>query len=360
MNLSEPSFRRLFRRSHYRCGPDEDDESEEAKDTRKERERFAVAALAFCLRHDRKFLAHFWSTVCRVPDDESKMPCIKPEGILLEPPRWADLRLVSEEERTRQVWVIEVKAGAPLECRQRPDRPDAFTEPGKGYGALFQKEEAHPARLRYIILGARESDELRIHPGRIRRIWVQQRTWEDLTKGLKRTGIVADLFSMMGELRIEPFFMEKAERITVDSELSNVDNAQTVLHAMCDWLSYRKLRISIDSGYMGIYVEPSGRRRPLGKYALLHKVTRKKGGSLAWFGYEIGSEKQGRVRKGVWLCFDDRTSREAMCKKLKKRFPDNDTKSDYEGDYHYVKVYSPRRKPSDFKWFKSVFEEALS
>src|SRR5206468_1313743 len=106
---STPSFLRLFRRGHY-CRPlPIADESDIAKAQRQERERFAVAALAFCLKHDRKLLEHFWQRVCRVPGDPKMMPTIAPAEILLEPPHWADLRLVSLNQTARFLWVIEVK-----------------------------------------------------------------------------------------------------------------------------------------------------------------------------------------------------------------------------------------------------------
>src|ERR1051325_9272216 len=103
-----------MRRSHYLRIADEEDQSEEAKRARQERERFAVAAVAFCLKHNAALLNNFWQRVCRMETlDHKAMPRIT--IILLEPPHWADLRLVSEFERKRYVWVVEVKAGAPLE-----------------------------------------------------------------------------------------------------------------------------------------------------------------------------------------------------------------------------------------------------
>ena len=137
MNGRTPSFFRLFRRSHYVRPVAWDDPSAEAEAARKDRERFAVAALAFCLKHDPAFLRHFWQGICRVPEtDPDIMPPFAADGVLLEPPEWADLRLVSESKTGRYVWVIEVKAGAGLEERQRPDKPHEFENPNSGYGAL--------------------------------------------------------------------------------------------------------------------------------------------------------------------------------------------------------------------------------
>src|SRR5262245_45877936 len=123
MTNNSPSFLRLFSRSGYRSIMRQDDMSPDAKAEREERERYAVAALAFCLKHDPRFLKHFWTKICRAPGESLHMPPIKADGILLEPPEWADLRLVSEHRNKRSVWVIEVKAGVRLDPKQRPDKP---------------------------------------------------------------------------------------------------------------------------------------------------------------------------------------------------------------------------------------------
>src|SRR2546422_8593405 len=112
MSSSQVSFLRLFRRSHYFRAAAQDDDAEEATTERKERERFAVAALAFCLRYDLKFRRHFWKKICRTPNDPIQIPDIGAEDILLEPPFWADLRLVSKIGSRSYIWVIEAKAGA--------------------------------------------------------------------------------------------------------------------------------------------------------------------------------------------------------------------------------------------------------
>ena len=97
MKRDEPSFYRLFRRSHYFHASIEHGDLEADPD-REDRERFAVASLAFCLKHNSDFRRQFWERICRVPGkDPIPMPPIEAEGVLLEPPHWADLRLVSDE-----------------------------------------------------------------------------------------------------------------------------------------------------------------------------------------------------------------------------------------------------------------------
>jgi hypothetical protein len=58
--MPQPSFYQLFRRSKYSR-----EESDEAPATgRNRRELFSVAALAFVLKHDEAFRAHFLRTIC--------------------------------------------------------------------------------------------------------------------------------------------------------------------------------------------------------------------------------------------------------------------------------------------------------
>jgi hypothetical protein len=78
MKGNKPSFYSLFRRSHYGHSPVGQPDDEADEETRR-RERT--------------------------------------ESVLLEPPRWADLRLVSDKDGARFVWVVEVKAGSRLDAR---------------------------------------------------------------------------------------------------------------------------------------------------------------------------------------------------------------------------------------------------
>ena len=213
MNPGEPSFLRLFRRSRYSQLVLEDDNSSEGKARHEQRERFVVAALAFCLKHDGEFLKHFWNCICRASGDPSSMPSIRPEGISLEPPLWSDLRLESEHKGLGYVWVIEVKAGAPLKPRQRPDRPD-FKRPGFGYGALLSEyHKGTDTRRRYVILGASESDNLKIrHNEKPFGIVVDDRKWDVLATLSKRSGIVADLFGTLGEIGDQSLPYGKCEK----------------------------------------------------------------------------------------------------------------------------------------------------
>lgn len=214
----KPSFFSLFKRGRYLSAPDDGDDSKEAKKLREERERFAVAVLAFCLRHDEAFRRHFWETVCRVPDDPRQMPSISKDDVAIEPAMCADLVISSQTGAASYMWVVEAKAGASLQPKQNPKEP-AFWEKGLGYGALLvaQKPSKH-TKLRYIVLGA--TQPLGIGDGELcLGISVQERGWGQLLEGLSRQGIVKDLIDTFAELRITEFYMEKAKTILVSLEM---------------------------------------------------------------------------------------------------------------------------------------------
>jgi len=68
-----PNFYRLFRRRYYRTETTVPDASEEGS-FYNDRERYTVAAIAFCLQHNPAFCEHFWQNICKVPGDPDQMP----------------------------------------------------------------------------------------------------------------------------------------------------------------------------------------------------------------------------------------------------------------------------------------------
>ena len=364
MDRSTPSFLRLFRRSHYVQSVQLDDDSSEAEAKRQERERFAVAALAFCLKHDPVFLVHFWQTICRVANDPSTMPPIRPEDILLEPPHWADLRLASDENGQRYVWVIEVKTGAPLDKRQRPDCPEVFMRKGYGYGALFSSaEKDRGTKMRFIVLGANSEDNLDISNSGAAcgPIAVQQRNWADLLPPW-RNPLLNDLFETLGELGINPFYMEKIKSLSVTNGLSNVGHAWKILTTVCSQLGIRPGYWSFEpetsddgGGHAGIYIKlPPEKKSPSTAHRRLHAVTRMQTDYLAWFGYE--HDTHGNTAKSVWIYSGGPDVQKKLAAKLKPVFPlvrEETTNGDY------CVVVAPADGDAclgDLEWFLRVFE----
>jgi hypothetical protein len=88
----KPSFFALFKRGRYYRPQPRSNDSEESKSERKEKERFARAAIAFCIEHCPDFGRLFWDTICR---DAAKVEAgaVSAE---IEPQQWADLLLTNE------------------------------------------------------------------------------------------------------------------------------------------------------------------------------------------------------------------------------------------------------------------------
>src|SRR6266581_2396937 len=122
-------FLNLFSRSPYRGGlsrlRDLNPESEQYNQVHEERERFAAAAIAFCLEHDGHFLRHFWRRLCKERNDPRQATVRKVE---VEPRRWADLLLTTKNV----LCAVEMKIGAPLREHQNP-KCKAFSKPDSGY-----------------------------------------------------------------------------------------------------------------------------------------------------------------------------------------------------------------------------------
>jgi hypothetical protein len=358
MSGTNPSFYRLFRRSAYYKSAEDDSDSEEAEHARKERERFAAAALAFCLKHDRKFLRYFWTNVCRVQADPSRMPPIKKSGILIEPPRWADIRLVADGPPKRYVWVVEVKAGAPLEAIQDP-RSDVFSRRDQGYGwFLRNEEESQKTKLRYIVFGREEGLRLPSYDSSLR-IAIQQRRWSDIAD-LSVSRLTEDLSQSLAILKIEPFaekfMIKKAANIKVRKGLNGLGKAKTVFEALYEYLKIRSRReyefyAEEPASVVGIYVKSS--QNSSKPHSRLQKATRR-GSPEAWIGYR--SSDNDNITRSIWLYFDDVKKRQSALRLLKKRFPSAKADSDPPTPCVVVENMTSGEDPDDFEWFTSVFK----
>ena len=106
-------FLKLFSRGRYVTSPtiaQSEAESDEPQRRHEERQRFAVSAIAFCIKRDSSFRRHFLKVVA---DSENADIC----EVDVEPKRWGDLLL-----RGKDIIVLEFKLQALLAEHQRPLR----------------------------------------------------------------------------------------------------------------------------------------------------------------------------------------------------------------------------------------------
>jgi len=327
---------------------------------REERERFAVAALAQCLKYDRVLLKHFWQRVCRVPGDPSVIPDIAATDILLEPPHWADLRVVSDNHSKRFVWVIEVKAGTRLDERQRPDRPDVFMRPGYGYGALFVEEEKRRGtRMRFVILGARPEDNLAISLGakRVAPIVLQQRRWEDLADGFPQTRLCKDLATCLGNLGIRAFPAAQVKNMKVNTKQTDIGKAVAILEEVqrrLDWLKGRTAvrGFQLDEGLWSVGTDLIDQENA--NAIKLKEFLQPPDRYLAWFGYQ--GKAGSAAELAIWLyCGSDEIQQKTeLCLRTKGFSPETRPR---EGNYFNVVVKATTHsKNNDCDWFCSIFQ----
>lgn len=358
MNGNEPSFYRMFRRSASYAPPDETDESVEAESLREERERFSGAAVAFCLKHSEQFRIHFWSQICKTSGDPDSIS-IASAGIFLEPPHWADLRVIFDDGVTRSVWVIEIKAGAPLDPRQDPTSTD-FVRPLWGYGDLFAAEEGpKKSRMRYIVLGAQEHLEAPFRGERFG-IQVQVRSWEQMLHGRPTDSLTQDLVASLAQMGIESFVMEEAKTIRVEGGLSQVGRAWKVLEGVSAWLGVKRDKYSLEAyeadnggSALGVYIRAPGQRKPSDRHRRLATVSGSPD-TLAWFGYFNSSGDE--VRKELWLYFASEEARKQTTGKLGQLFAEERDGPAFCAVFKSV----ANDLGKDFDWFTSVFKSVVS
>lgn len=363
MTDHEASFISLFSRSRYAKWITSDDDSNGAEVDRFERERFAAASVGFCLKHSASFRNYFWRKVCRVDGDPNEVPEL---AIEVEPVHWADLRLSATTRFGRFVWVVECKAGSPLDSKQNPD--DAkFSEVGTGYGAIFrsQEEQVVGNHLRYIVLGANEQSN--IHRDSFRSgIFCTWRRWACLLEDRPLDSLEADLYDCLGQLGLSCFRMKEVEAIQVNADLQAVVDAWDVLTVLGgrDGCAFRSSYWRIAAGrpennefHLGAYLRRPHEQKKTSKlhHDLMSRLN-PTGAILAWVGYESGSKIQNGFRRSVWLYCEDKKTAESFAKKLRTRIPEITTSVERDGDWCAVISADKKATTRDLNWFQAVLK----
>ncbi len=360
MNASTPSLFRLFRRSRYRTPLFEGDEKlpDPNTDVRSDRERFATAAVAFCIQHSPKFKNHFWKTICRLESDPATVPQMRAE---LEPPHWADLRLIPKTQSPHQIWVIEFKLDCDLADKQHPEE-DAFKQPDVGYGDLLSKsfESQPPADLRYVVLGSRR---LSNGSGQIDQLGIrwQARTWHDLEANAPYDdSLTSDLIESLEQLGISAFRMKETKQMHVLTQFGQAADAWQVLTDLaavefCQCQGKVKAEPPSAKHFnIGMFLRdpktPKTQPNGSGAISKLAKQLQSPEGPVVWLGYETGPDVGG-FRRSVWFY--------CKSKQIAKNLSDRLVGDQYhmivparDGTAHCVAVHSDANQPKpDYDWF---------
>ena len=199
----KPSLYALFRRSKYAKGLEVEGDDEQSVQRRHlQTERFAVAAIAFCLKHDEEFLRHFLAKVCDEPAANG------PFEMFIEDHSWGDLVLVAADHSL--VLVVECKIKADLEDHQNPAH-DSRMFWSEGYGKQILEHYGTAQPIKYIVLGY-PLQLVQLPPKRIEIVCLQK-FWTDLRIGFPTTRLCEDLKLTLAALHVTTFRSEKSNRM---------------------------------------------------------------------------------------------------------------------------------------------------
>lgn len=310
----EPSFFSLFNRSRYLkdLGYDAEEAEERRLQQRKRRqaERFAVASIAFCLKHgEPEFRQHFFKYL-----GLADFTLGADSGIRVEDKRWGDLVLVSSDQA--KVCVVECKIHADLEPHQNPEKTE-FWEAG-GYG--FEIEEAFPGRNRlYVILGAKQS--LKLPTGR--GIKTIQRQWSELDDGYPHAGLAADLHQSLAKLGVERFKLRNTHTMKIGKNSQYAGQVYGTLLGAATRLNLTEGKRKEDnsytnesSWYVGLEVRKSDRfADKTNAHGRLQARVDPIGPPVSWFGYGQDDAKTGPFFS-AWFYTGNKVAEIAVDKRL--------------------------------------------
>jgi hypothetical protein len=300
------SLTSLFKRGrYYRPHPGLEGGESDGTKGRREKERFAAAALAFLAKLDPGGVGSALSEVVLERGAAGRGGVDPVFGIETEVrvgDRYLDLVLrPAMGGLDTPICAVELKIDAALVAHQNPSEPAFQTD--SGYGRLLASGYRGHG-IRYVVLGAAdcphpEDGDIEVDGCRIQRVW---RTWADLERRLRDKGAAAvELIELLSFLGIPAFQYKETNKVKIQpSSLGDAAKAHMVLvHAADQLRDQWGLRAGtrepcikcVDGGhwYFGMDLTPaeadSSKKNDPHRADLTRTVHPRAGEPACWFGY---------------------------------------------------------------------------
>lgn len=244
---------------------------------RQERERFSVAAIAFCIEHDASFKRHFLHGVAGLsPEDVTK--------VTVEPHHCADLLL----EGARHVLVLEFKLGALLQDKQSPESR-IFTE--VGYGAKIRDLFTSPGKeLRYVVIGDKD-----FKPRDLDGLQCSSIPWlKLLMPSDEESSIEKDLYDCLGHLGAPVFLCRQMKNRKLATEAKGAMTVFGTLQHLLESEGIPMHRYDSNVNAIGLSFRNSS-ATPGTLHSKLVETVQSVGKDLGWLGYETGEDGKGCI-----------------------------------------------------------------
>ena len=319
---------------------------------REERERFAAAAIAFCLHQDAAFLRHFWDRICL--DEQEQRPTAK-LSVEIEPRRWSDLLVTWEGS----LCAVEIKNGAELKDHQNPAK-DAFARSG-GYGYyLANRCRDRQCGGRYVVLGW-ERGVIPDGALNVCGLKVMYRTWISLANDMSDSPLTRDLTSLLSGFGVWAFTSRAMKGKQLSGKLGGFGHAVSILESVRDQFGWpNSAMVEAGSDQLGVHLKAFYRSKPV--TGLAEKLWKDSGltqvwNSVAWIGY-LARESESPQRCVYVYCSKERRE-PIIAKMLSARFSvDDQPGSDRDGDSYCVVIWDGNDALDDISWFKQALEAA--
>lgn len=339
----EPSFYRLYRCSRY-ARVEEDILSLNGSCNR--RELFTVASVAFTLKHDVKFRAHFLHQVCGVTQLGPK-PAIE-----VQPFHHSDLAI--KDDAASSLIVVEFKVGATLKPQQNPAETAFFRS--NGYGKRILEETARLAlnKKSYVVLDNERHFENRPRRG----IDCRSATWADLVPEQNPDSLLwTDLIDSLADLNIAAFQFRKLKKMHNAQHTKTAVSMHQTLRAVASKAGFGSgggedtIKQEGDDTWYGRNVANTD----LEHFTDLARCVQSKKDRMGWFGYQTGPGYCGRA---VWFYCGSEEAAKQTLRFIKERLPNGSHGApDRDGvSVYYESDVSASASQGDLEWFQMVFK----
>jgi hypothetical protein len=333
----DSSFSRLFRQSRYATSAENDLPRQDR------RELFAVAAVAFTIRHDKRFAGDFLVRVAGIPKSDLD------HNFHIEPQRsfCADLAITDQTSNKR--YVVEFKVGARL-MEKQDARSKTFNKPG-GYGYAF-KNLLRGVSVYTTLTQQRDFDDFN-KDGREYRT----RTWNELIPNRKESSLEKDLLDSLGDLGISVLRLRNIKNMKNAKLAATAVNIHDLLRSVLDQFKKAALDVERDEFYewvVGMYMRPRANQ-----HTALKRWLGQDWGYIGWIGYLLPKDAK-EPQLSVWLCFGEEfnSRRDESIRALQNVVSRGQVEPSRK--YNDLLVQIPANNVTDEKkWFTDTLETVL-